>query len=218
MMVRTSRLGTGRRDVRDQGDSMRHILSSTVRAATRALLAAAALATGLAAPAVVGATPLDLPPLPGLPEPGSRLGFRGPDTAIVVLGYGLLPDGAMRPELVERLRAGYAQALLAPASPIIVTGGNPRNGTTEAAAMADWLVARGIPPARVHRDDRATTTRENAEYAARILAALGARDAVVVTSGDHVPRAVALFRAAGIEVAAALTPEEVPALALPFGR
>ncbi|MFX5922296.1 YdcF family protein, partial [Acinetobacter baumannii] len=85
---------------------------------------------------------------------GSRLGFRGPDTAIVVLGYGLLPDGAMRPELVERLRAGYAQALLAPASPIIVTGGNPRNGTTEAAAMADWLVARGIPPARVHRDDR----------------------------------------------------------------
>ncbi|WP_307621742.1 hypothetical protein [Nocardia lijiangensis] len=33
------------------------------------------------------------------------------------------------------------QALLAPASPVIVTGGNSRNGVSEAQAMAEWLIA-----------------------------------------------------------------------------
>src|SRR5690242_17592489 len=57
-------------------------------------------------------------PLPPLPAP------HGPTTAIVVLGYGLLPDGGMRPELVARLQAALVQAVVSPASPIIVTGGN----------------------------------------------------------------------------------------------
>ncbi|MGW4770912.1 hypothetical protein ACWEO2_23080 [Nocardia sp. NPDC004278] len=51
-------------------------------------------------------------------EPAGRtpaLGFAGPEAAIVGLGYGLLPDGTMRPELISRLHAGYVQALLAPA-------------------------------------------------------------------------------------------------------
>lgn len=71
--------------------------------------------------------------------------LQGPQTAIVVLGYGLLPGGVLRPELVGRLQAAFVQALAAPASPIIVTGGNPVNGITEAAAMQAWLQRNGIP-------------------------------------------------------------------------
>ncbi len=141
----------------------------------------------------------------------------GPGTAIVVLGYGLLPDGSMRPELIARLRAGYVQALLAPGSPIIVTGGNPRNGVSEAVAMAEWLVRHGIPAERVHLDPAAVDTVQNAHHAARIMHEIGARDAVVVTSADHIDRAVASFLGAGVPVAAAVTPDHNPVPAWVFG-
>ncbi|MFI5781599.1 YdcF family protein [Nocardia sp. NPDC051570] len=141
----------------------------------------------------------------------------GPETAVVVLGYGLLPDGDMRPELLARLSAGYVQAQLCPQTPIIVTGGNPENGVTEAQAMADWYVAHGISPARVHIEDRAESTVQNAEYSAQLMRAIGAVDAVLVTSSDHLRRAEGDFVAAGIRVVATLTPDQAPSSALPFG-
>ncbi|WP_063050945.1 YdcF family protein [Nocardia arthritidis] len=142
---------------------------------------------------------------------------RGPVTAIVVLGYGLLPDGGMRPELIDRLHAGYAQALLAPFSPIIVTGGNARNGVTEARAMADWLMARGIPPARINLEPEADTTAQNAVRSATIMRAIGAHDAVVITSADHMDRAVGTFHDAGVDVVGTVTPEQVPPALWRFG-
>ncbi|MEV6339703.1 YdcF family protein [Nocardia vinacea] len=155
---------------------------------------------------------------PTEPAPSAQpLGFRGPRTAIVVLGYGLLPDGEMRPELISRLHAGYVQALLAPLSPIIVTGGNPRNGVTEARAMADWLIGHGIPAERVHIEAEAVSTAQNAERSARIMRDIGTRDAVVVTSADHIDRAAALFGDAGVAVVATVTPEKVPPLVWEFG-
>ncbi|MFI6044857.1 YdcF family protein [Nocardia sp. NPDC051321] len=153
--------------------------------------------------------------VPQAPEPLPAL--HGPATAIVVLGYGLLPDGTMRPELIDRLHAGFVQALLAPASPIIVTGGNPHNGVTEARAMADWLVQHGIPAERIHLEPDADSTVQNAERSARIMRAIGARDAVVVTSADHIDRAVDTFIDAGVDVVGAVTPDRVPRLVWQFG-
>ncbi|MGW5381924.1 YdcF family protein [Nocardia sp. NPDC003963] len=186
-------------------------IPTAIRAGLTSLLATAALGMTLSGNA--GATP---PPGPagdaGLIDAltGPLARPHGPDTAIVILGYGLRPDGSMRPELVDRLRAGYIQALLAPRSPVIVTGGNPRNGVTEAAAMADWLIARGIPPQRVHQENAAATTVQNARNSAALVHALGARDAVVVTSPDHIGRAARNFVAAGIPVTATLTPHQIP--------
>ncbi|WP_216908650.1 YdcF family protein [Nocardia noduli] len=134
----------------------------------------------------------------------------GSRTAIVVLGYGLLPDGSMRPELIDRLRAGYLQALLAPASPIIVTGGNPHNGITEARAMADWFGRQCIPADRVHIEPDADSTRQNAEHSARLMHELGVHDAVVVTSADHLDRAVETFHAAGVDVIGTVTSDVMP--------
>ncbi|TQM33297.1 YdcF family protein [Nocardia bhagyanarayanae] len=192
------------------------------RGTMRALLGAATAATALLhAPGAMAdggtGSAAASPPPPHLASAQPALGFRGPDTAIVVLGYGLLPDGAMRPELLARLHAGFAQALLAPASPVIVTGGNPRNGVTEARAMADWLIARGIPADRVIVEPDAASTVQNAEHSARIMRDIGARDAVVVTSADHIDRAVGDFAGAGVDVVATVTPDQVPALVVPFG-
>ncbi|MCP2275856.1 YdcF family protein [Nocardia amikacinitolerans] len=192
------------------------------RGTVRALLGVATAATALLhAPCALadggtGSASASAPP-PHLASALPALGFRGPDTAVVVLGYGLLPDGGMRQELLARLHAGFVQALLAPASPVIVTGGNPRNGVTEARAMADWLIARGIPAERVIVEPDAASTAQNAEHSARIMRDIGARDAVVVTSADHIDRAVRDFSGAGVDVVATVTPDQVPVLASPFG-
>ncbi|TCJ95326.1 YdcF family protein [Nocardia alba] len=129
----------------------------------------------------------------------------GPQTGIVVLGYGLLPDGALRPELENRLSAAWLQAIAAPFSPVVVTGGNPQNGISEAEAMRRWLVARGLPGDRVHVEDRAGSTVQNALFSTRLLRDLGATSAVVVTSPNHIRRAVADFIVAGTTVVGAMT-------------
>lgn len=117
-------------------------------------------------------------------------------TNIVVLGAGLLPDGSMRPLLVSRLDAALQVARRYPLSPIIVSGGAPRNGITEAGAMRAWLIANGIPPFRITVEDTSGSTVENARNTNDILARNGATSAVVVTSPDHLQRAMVDFRTA----------------------
>ncbi|WP_167355147.1 YdcF family protein, partial [Nocardia ignorata] len=129
----------------------------------------------------------------------------GPQTGIVALGYGLLPDGALRPELENRLTAAWLQAIAAPFSPVVVTGGNPQNGISEAEAMRRWLIGRGLPADRIHVEDRAGSTVQNALFSTKLLRDLGANSAVVVTSPNHIRRAVADFIVAGTNVVGAMT-------------
>ncbi|MFC8530378.1 YdcF family protein [Nocardia sp. NPDC057227] len=128
----------------------------------------------------------------------------GPQTGIVVLGYGLLPDGALRPELVNRLNAAWVQAIAAPFSRVVVTGGNPQNGVAEADAMAGWLIGRGIPAGRIIVENRAGSTVQNALFSTDLLRNAGLTSAVVVTSPNHIRRAVADFIVAGTAVIGAM--------------
>ncbi|WP_216894636.1 YdcF family protein [Nocardia alni] len=131
-------------------------------------------------------------------------------TALVVLGYGLLPNGAMRPELINRLQAAWLQATQAPASPVVVTGGAPHNGITEAAAMATWLIGHGIAPARILVEDRSGSTVQNALFSTQIMRSHGIGGAVVITSPNHIRRAVTDFIVAGTRVVGAMTsPNEI---------
>ncbi|WP_036527607.1 YdcF family protein [Nocardia sp. CNY236] len=138
-----------------------------------------------------------------LPNPLPTLA--GGHTGIVVLGYGLLPDGSLRPELENRLTAAWVQSIAAPQSPIVVTGGNPRNGITEAEAMRAWLTAHGVAATRIHVESRAGSTVQNALFTTQLLRDIGATSAVVVTSPNHIRRAVADFLVAGTRVVGAMT-------------
>ncbi len=117
-------------------------------------------------------------------------------TTIVVLGAGLYADGTMRPVLESRLRAALALAQQFPSAPIVVTGGVPQSGRTEADAMFDWLTANGIPAERITKEGRSRSTIENARFTDRILDERGAPAAVVVTSPGHLERALVDFRQA----------------------
>ncbi|MFD1812657.1 YdcF family protein [Rhodococcus gannanensis] len=117
-------------------------------------------------------------------------------TNIVVLGAGLHADGTMRPVLISRLQAALQVARRYPLSPIIVSGGVPKNGVTEAGAMRGWLIANGIPWFRITEENTSRSTVENARNTNGILAGRGATSAVVVTSPDHLQRAMVDFRTA----------------------
>lgn len=115
-------------------------------------------------------------------------------THIVVLGAGLFDDGTIRPVLEQRLRTALATAQRYPTAPIVVTGGVPRNGITEAAAMRAWLTQHGVPAGRIIEEPSSRSTVENARFTNDVLLARGATGAVLVTDRDHLRRAMINFR------------------------
>ena len=117
-------------------------------------------------------------------------------TDIVILGAGLSPEGEIPPVLEERLRAGYRLATAYPTSRIIVTGGVPQNGRTEAQAMGDWLRGAGIAPWRITEEGNSNSTVQNAQFTDQIFRDRGTTAAVVVTNDFHINRAVLNFRQA----------------------
>ena len=100
--------------------------------------------------------------------------------AIVVLGaaqYNGRPSPVLRARLDHALmlyRAGVAPM-------IIVTGGRqPGDRTTEASASASYLMAHGVPDARLRREVQGTNTWESLAATARFLRRDGVRDVVLV--------------------------------------
>lgn len=117
-------------------------------------------------------------------------------TDIVILGAGLFPDGGIRPVLEERLRTGLRLAREYPTARIVVTGGVPQNGRTEARAMGDWLRGAGVAPWRITEEAASSSTVQNAQFANRLFKERGTTAAVVVTNDFHLKRAVLNFRQA----------------------
>ncbi len=98
-----------------------------------------------------------------------------------------------RPSLTLRYRLDAALAYLAqsPDTTVIVSGGQgPREAVSEAKAMADYLTAHGVDPARVILEDRSASTYENFKFCKAILDARFEPDASVafVTTGFHIYR------------------------------
>lgn len=132
--------------------------------------------------------------------------------AIVILGYGLEPSGAMRPILRRRVLTGLTVAQFYPQSPIIVTGGNPRNGRSEAAAMRNMLMLLGFPANRIILEDRANSTVQNAAFSVPLAKKAGTTGIILVTSSTHQDRADGNFADAGGNVLATISfPDGDPA-------
>ena len=85
--------------------------------------------------------------------------------AIVILGYGLNPNGRMRTILRRRVLTGLAVARFFPQTPVIGTGGKPQNGNTEAGQMRKMLLLFGSPNDGIIAEDRANSTVQNAQFA-----------------------------------------------------
>ncbi len=116
---------------------------------------------------------------------------------IVVMGYQLGAGGAIQNELAGRLEIALAAAQKYPKAYILVTGGATGSGsnTTEAAAMAGWLVNKGISSTRIIQETNANSTEKNAINSLKILKAdyPQIRHLALVTSDYHIIRSYLVF-------------------------
>jgi uncharacterized SAM-binding protein YcdF (DUF218 family) len=129
--------------------------------------------------------------------------------AIVVLGGGITTNApefggnSLAPYSFQRVR--YAAWLARMTGlPVLASGGVVFEGPPEAELMSRVLEKEFRVPVR-WTETRSRNTHENAVESARILSSEGIGKVVLVTHGVDMRRAVAEFRAAGIEVVPAPT-------------
>jgi uncharacterized SAM-binding protein YcdF (DUF218 family) len=163
------------------------------KAAVGAVVFAVAAAMGVLSPAAAQA------------QPPAAAGKDFSKPAIVILGYGLNNDGSPRWILHTRVLAGIAVAQFFPQSPIIVTGGNPKNGNSEAGEMRKMLLLMGFPDNRIIVEDKANSTVQNARFSVPLAKKAGTSGIIVVTSSTHQGRADTNFEDAGGNVLATVS-------------
>jgi len=126
-----------------------------------------------------------------------------PKDVAIVLGGGLAQSAHLGPtgdrvmQAVLLWRAGKVQT-------IILTGGNlpwHRLSATDADFAARLLEAYGVPHESIIVENDSRNTHENAINTAAIWRERHFRSGLLVTSAAHLPRALATFRKAGLDVA-----------------
>ena len=130
--------------------------------------------------------------------------------AIVILAGGLRADAAeyggdtLGQLTLERVRYG-ARLARQSGLPVLVTGGQPAYASrSEGDVMRDTLEQEfGVPVRWVETQSR--DTRENARNSAALLLPLGIKRVALVMHGFDVRRAIAEFRAVGVDAIAAPT-------------
>jgi uncharacterized SAM-binding protein YcdF (DUF218 family) len=116
---------------------------------------------------------------------------------ILVLGH-RLDRGAVSAAFTARLGRALALARATPAARVLVLGGVTSPGApAEAEAGRDWLVARGLDPARIGIETRSRHTLENLSNH-RAAQRTPAPEALV-TSRAHLHRALLMARGLGLD-------------------
>jgi SanA protein len=114
----------------------------------------------------------------------------------IVPGALVQPNGRMSGMLAERVRRAAELWHAGKVKKILVSGDHHTWAYDEPDTMRKALVNDGVPPRDVFEDHAGFDTWATMVRAAGIF---GVRDAVVVTQGFHMPRALFLADAAGID-------------------
>lgn len=132
----------------------------------------------------------------------------GLDT-LVVLGAGLRPDGYPSEALRFRLEAAIEYLGDNPETQCIVSGGQGYGEPcSEAEAMGEYLVARGIDEGRIVREELSGTTAENVRNSAELVAA--GSTVGIVTNDFHLYRALRIAEKNGLAGASGLAAPSNP--------
>jgi len=115
--------------------------------------------------------------------------------AIIVLGAGIGPDGVSQ-VLGDRLETALALYREGRAPKILLTGDHASPQYDEVAAMKKYLEARGVPTDALILDGAGVDTFSSLARAHRVY---GLERAIVVTQAFHLPRALWLARAIGMD-------------------
>lgn len=136
---------------------------------------------------------------------------RGPPDGIVLLGGMISPDvsaarGAVAlNEAAERITVTAELARRYPNARIVLTGGSNAlifDEGIEAVFAVRQLEALGVAHDRIAAEEQARNTIENAVFSRLVANPKPGERWLLVTSAYHMPRAMAVFRAAGFPVEA----------------
>ncbi|CAM5622438.1 MULTISPECIES: SanA/YdcF family protein [Streptomyces] len=112
----------------------------------------------------------------------------------VVFGAGLW-DGEPSPYLAHRLDAAAELYRAGRIKVVLVTGDNSRKDYDEPDAMRAYLTRHGVPDAHIVSDYAGFDTWDSCVRARKIF---GVHEAVLISQGFHIRRAVALCEEAGV--------------------
>ncbi|MCH5325392.1 MAG: YdcF family protein [Eubacterium sp.] len=128
------------------------------------------------------------------PEPDST-------RTVIVLGCQVYDSGPSV-MLKNRLNAAYDYLTANPDASCVVSGGKgDTEPVSEASAMKEYLISRGIEESRIYIEDRSTNTLENLTYSKQVIAENGLDErAVIVTDGFHLKRAQMFAQKVGLDV------------------
>jgi len=116
--------------------------------------------------------------------------------AAIVLGAFVKPNGKMSAMLADRVRQADALWKAGKVDRILVSGDHHTWAYDEPDTMRKELVADGVPPRVIFEDHAGFDTWASMVRARSVF---GVHSAVVVTQGFHMPRALYLADAAGID-------------------
>ncbi|MFD6949187.1 hypothetical protein A6A08_05640 [Nocardiopsis sp. TSRI0078] len=114
----------------------------------------------------------------------------------LVLGAGVRPDGQPSLLLARRLDTAAGLYFDGRVDAVLVTGDNSVEHYNETDTMSEYLVEAGVPRERIVGDYAGFSTWDSCARAHEVF---GVEEATVVTQDFHLPRAVRLCRAAGID-------------------
>lgn len=109
---------------------------------------------------------------------------------IIVLGSGLIDRITVSPLLVSRLEKAILEFKQSPTATLVLSGGQGDDeDISEAEAMKNYLVSRGIPESKLILEDKSTNTMENLTYTREILSQKNPNyKAYFITNNYHVLR------------------------------
>jgi len=121
--------------------------------------------------------------------------------------YAIVPgvrfrDGRPVSGLEQRLQMALGLFRQGRVSSILVSG-DEANAGQEATGMRDWLLARGVPSARIVVDRLGTRTLMTMAHAAHVF---GIHSAIICTQRMHAARSVFLAAGSGIDAVAFVPP------------
>jgi uncharacterized SAM-binding protein YcdF (DUF218 family) len=175
----------------------------------RALLAAGALALYGLFTTPLGANGLVRPLELRASREAVRCGDVSSGDPVIVVLAGGASAGAGSAERVEYLQeASYRRLLYGlrlarekPASRVLISGSS-LGGVPEVQLMAHLALMTGLAPGRLVLDGSSRNTAASARAVRTILSQHGPAALFLVTSAMHMPRALALFRAQGLDACA----------------
>ncbi len=103
-------------------------------------------------------------------------------------------------EMAPRITETLALSRRYPDVPVVISGGDPAltsRGASEAQITRSLLISLGLDPRRILTDDRSRNTYENAVDSKALAKPEPEQAWVLVTSANHMPRAMDCFRHVG---------------------